>query len=281
MIFRKVSDVKRERELAERRKHEPLQELSQDHLVRKIFSKFRRNGSYENRGLSGGGSGSSDIEKGPNPETAQTSETTNKSSSPRVAQVNETGTVKCTTKWTVTKDPGDDKENASSPSENVPQSVVKKDIPKTGNRSLSKWSRVLAKEPTIEEEIFTVPAATRGVEEESEYQKILANLVDLRVDLKLEMQRLNCKICRVDDQIGQLIRLVKTPTLPNEKVLQQSPAFVVRPPEFQKNKSLTRKDSLPKRRAKEAAGAVRSMLENEIHEQDKDVSPDVEKNKQQ
>ncbi|XP_077537014.1 potassium voltage-gated channel protein ether a go-go isoform X2 [Haemaphysalis longicornis] len=45
LIFRKVSDVKREKELAERRKHEPLQELSQDHLVRKIFSKFRKNGS--------------------------------------------------------------------------------------------------------------------------------------------------------------------------------------------------------------------------------------------
>lgn len=42
LIFRKVSDVKREKELAERRKNEPLQELSQDHLVRKIFSKFRK-----------------------------------------------------------------------------------------------------------------------------------------------------------------------------------------------------------------------------------------------
>ncbi|KAG8185411.1 hypothetical protein JTE90_018631 [Oedothorax gibbosus] len=280
LIFRKVSDVKRERELAERRKHEPLQELSQDHLVRKIFSKFRRNGSYENRGLSGGSGGvSTDVEKGPNPETPPAAETPVKTKT-RVAQVNETGGVKCTTKWTVTKDPGDDKENASSPSENVPQ-VVKKDVQRTGNRSFSKWSRVLAKEPTIEEEIFSSPAP-RGPEEESEYQKILANLVDLRVDLKLEMQRLNCKICRVDDQIGQLIRLVKTPTMTNEKALQQASAtFLVRPPEFQKNKSLIRKDSLPKRRAKDAAGAVRSMLENEIHEQDKDGSLDVEKNKQQ
>ncbi|XP_069956139.1 potassium voltage-gated channel protein eag isoform X3 [Cherax quadricarinatus] len=42
LIFRKVSDVRREKELAERRKHEPQQELSHDHLVRKIFSRFRR-----------------------------------------------------------------------------------------------------------------------------------------------------------------------------------------------------------------------------------------------
>ena len=43
LIFRKVADVKREQELAERRKNEPQQQdLAQDHLVRKIFSKFRK-----------------------------------------------------------------------------------------------------------------------------------------------------------------------------------------------------------------------------------------------
>ncbi|XP_046383840.1 potassium voltage-gated channel protein eag-like isoform X3 [Ischnura elegans] len=44
LIFRKVADVRRERELAERRKNEPQLDQSQDHLVRKIFSKFRRGG---------------------------------------------------------------------------------------------------------------------------------------------------------------------------------------------------------------------------------------------
>lgn len=42
LIFRKVADVRREKELAERRKNEPQLDQSQDHLVRKIFSKFRR-----------------------------------------------------------------------------------------------------------------------------------------------------------------------------------------------------------------------------------------------
>lgn len=43
LIFRKVADVKREQELAERRKNEPpTADLAQDHLVRKIFSKFRK-----------------------------------------------------------------------------------------------------------------------------------------------------------------------------------------------------------------------------------------------
>ncbi|XP_023318919.1 potassium voltage-gated channel protein eag isoform X2 [Trichogramma pretiosum] len=42
LIFRKVADVRREKELAERRKNEPQLDQSQDHLVRKIFSRFRR-----------------------------------------------------------------------------------------------------------------------------------------------------------------------------------------------------------------------------------------------
>ena len=42
MIFRKVSDVKKERELAERRKDDPALNQTQDHLVRKLFSKFKK-----------------------------------------------------------------------------------------------------------------------------------------------------------------------------------------------------------------------------------------------
>lgn len=42
LIFRKTADVRREKELAERRKNEPQLDQNQDHLVRKIFSKFRR-----------------------------------------------------------------------------------------------------------------------------------------------------------------------------------------------------------------------------------------------
>lgn len=41
LIFRKVADVRREKELAERRKNEPKLDSNQDQLVRKIFSKFR------------------------------------------------------------------------------------------------------------------------------------------------------------------------------------------------------------------------------------------------
>ena len=48
LIFRKVSDVKREQELAERRKNDPSPDISQDHLVRKIFSRFKKSGDHSN-----------------------------------------------------------------------------------------------------------------------------------------------------------------------------------------------------------------------------------------
>ncbi len=48
MVFRKIADVKRERELAETRKNEGLDQISSDHPVRKLISKFRKI-SQENR----------------------------------------------------------------------------------------------------------------------------------------------------------------------------------------------------------------------------------------
>lgn len=61
LIFRKVADVRREKELAERRKNEPQLDQTQDHLVRKIFSKFRRDRSQHTPPAT---TQSSDVEKG-------------------------------------------------------------------------------------------------------------------------------------------------------------------------------------------------------------------------
>ncbi|CAF3479125.1 unnamed protein product [Adineta steineri] len=51
VVFRKIADVKRERELAETRKNEGLDQISSDHPVRKLISKFRKI-SQENRAAS-------------------------------------------------------------------------------------------------------------------------------------------------------------------------------------------------------------------------------------
>ncbi|GFO30218.1 potassium voltage-gated channel subfamily h member [Plakobranchus ocellatus] len=42
LIFRKVADVKKERELAEKRKNDPPLDLANDHPVRKLISRFRK-----------------------------------------------------------------------------------------------------------------------------------------------------------------------------------------------------------------------------------------------
>lgn len=67
-LCRKVADVRREKELAERRKNEPQLGTTQDHLVRKIFSKFRR--AQQTAQLTKEPSQNSDVEKGDtDPET--------------------------------------------------------------------------------------------------------------------------------------------------------------------------------------------------------------------
>lgn len=60
-VFRKVADVKREKELAERTKDEPQTVAGQDHIVRKIFSKFRRQPTTQG---SRDSASQSDAEKG-------------------------------------------------------------------------------------------------------------------------------------------------------------------------------------------------------------------------
>ena len=69
LIFRKVSDLKKEKELAERRKNDPALNQTQDHLVRKLFSKFKRGPTsapsidvaLDRRDVERGGGGSIEI----------------------------------------------------------------------------------------------------------------------------------------------------------------------------------------------------------------------------
>ncbi|XP_054262290.1 potassium voltage-gated channel protein eag isoform X2 [Macrosteles quadrilineatus] len=64
LIFRKVADVRREKELAERRKNEPQLDQNQDHLVRKIFSKFRRDRALQAQASQSQSPVGGDVEKG-------------------------------------------------------------------------------------------------------------------------------------------------------------------------------------------------------------------------
>ncbi|XP_067144386.1 potassium voltage-gated channel protein eag-like isoform X1 [Centruroides vittatus] len=357
LIFRKVSDVKRERELAERRKNEPLQELSQDHLVRKLFSKFRRNGQ-ENRI----GSATSDVEKGvassPTDGPSECAKSINRFIHPtdNTDKSNSTSINKFT-KWsssTSEDNDGDNKENHLS-SDNVlkkPDLLKKSDFLHvvkdarsastggSGNRSLSKWSKVLGRQETIEESVeeqnggglktssssLTDNKSTRDHESGSgmagtsdlmpsrnlsspEYQKILSNLMDMRVDLKLELQRLNNRINRIDENLIDLLKHfpIKPSNSRSHPPLREPaislPLLVLRSDshsssypegETKRNKNgIMRMESVPIVRSEEKAllarkrskskdtvsvnssptdSVVRAMLETEIEEQDADES---------
>lgn len=67
LIFRKVSDVLKEQELAEKRKNDPVLNHTQDHLVRKLFNKFKKGPEGPSGGLVGPGGLETvkrDVEKG-------------------------------------------------------------------------------------------------------------------------------------------------------------------------------------------------------------------------
>uniref|UniRef100_T1IIG6 Potassium voltage-gated channel protein eag n=1 Tax=Strigamia maritima TaxID=126957 RepID=T1IIG6_STRMM len=168
LIFRKVADVKRERELAERRKNEPLQEISQDHLVRKLFSRFRKSSDSRagsvaltpthsidsgdaERGEGGGGDavsppdGVAPGERRPSTRLALVAEVNDKS-----ARLRPKGS-----RWGAITGGGENKENMDTNEQPVPPIAppVVKETPKAngGMRPVSRWGRLGGRQETIEE----------------------------------------------------------------------------------------------------------------------------------
>lgn len=249
-----MADIKREQELAEKRKNDPQLDLAHDHLVRKIFSKFRKpSDGVPSTGLpSRPGSSapnSSDIEKGGVAEKgakqAQSEPESRVSSALKAS------------KWAAalgnTSQQAQEVENAlfdrddhnlnmarrtelvCKKSEHI---QVVKDIrpPTQGN----KWPRVATgsvRHETIDEMAEdeqktptpTTPAAgttaavgktTTGKDtadsnkilvqpksiNSADYQQIVATLVDMRIDLKLEMQKLTNKIGKIDEHISNITK---------------------------------------------------------------------------
>lgn len=82
VIFRKIADVKRERELAETRKNEGLDQIGSDHPVRKLISKFRKI-SQENRAAS---QNASNIPTPPPPPQPSSSQQTSPATLPTIIQ---------------------------------------------------------------------------------------------------------------------------------------------------------------------------------------------------
>ncbi|KAG8196576.1 hypothetical protein JTE90_003588 [Oedothorax gibbosus] len=361
LIFRKVSDVKRERELSERRKADPIPDISQDHLVRKLFSKFRKNG-----GETGKSSASNqiaalpDVERGeatvpPSPPQRDGSrspvpEEENRenqngpgiwnygSSRLRSNNINTTTTKNEITFFhksvdlTVEKQPdtsgetelrqrGSEAKGSTSrwpkassqqsadssqdkPEAKPEESVDSKaaEVQPRGGKSSEVSVTTRDKTETTEVTVVTaqdkkdaggtVQILTSGVTG-NEYQQIVSSLMDMRVDLKLEIQRLNLKVSRIDEHLVELVK--KMPRLPCVEDTERTAEPYSRrehstkhsstgkggkghhsvgpsKKKGSKSKSWTSPKS-PPAQASPNDSAVRAMLENEIEELHRESLP--------
>lgn len=145
----------------------------------------------------------------------------------------------------------------------------------------------------------TLQLLTSGVTG-GEYQQIVSSLMDMRVDLKLEIQRLNLKVSRIDEHLVELVK--KMPRLPvkaeAERTSDGRPDSSYRRGGGDHSKHTCskggKKESAPSKkrgpkskswtssktspppapsRASPNDSAVRAMLENEIEELQRDSLP--------
>ncbi|XP_077438578.1 potassium voltage-gated channel subfamily H member 1a isoform X1 [Vanacampus margaritifer] len=110
MVFRKISDVKREEEERQRRKNEAPLNLPPDHPVRKLFQRFRQ--QREARTATDKPSEENDVEKGP-----------------VYVEVPKTAIITTTNIVTVTESPATPSSSAHSPPSCAPSDKVKLQVP--------------------------------------------------------------------------------------------------------------------------------------------------------
>ncbi|XP_034112171.1 potassium voltage-gated channel protein eag isoform X16 [Drosophila albomicans] len=233
LIFRKVADVKREKELAERRKNEPQLPQNQDHLVRKIFSKFRRTPQVQAGSKELVGSGQSDVEKGdgevertkvfPKAPKLQASQAT----LARQDTIDEGGEVD-------SSPPSRDSRVVidGGASSNAPPNATAATTPGTsvavvgataqtgtgagigsGSGSAGK-ERNLALERERQIEMASSRATTSdtydtGLRETPPtlaQRDLIATVLDMKVDVRLELQRMQQRIGRIEDLLGELVK---------------------------------------------------------------------------
>lgn len=270
-----MADVKREQELAERRKHDPQPtDLAQDHLVRKIFSKFRKPSDAGSAFATPRPSAllskvtpkiHSDMELGKTPDlkiTGHDSDTEVKAPiKPKIGISRWAASLagdKTTTPAIGTENAAaitekEDKEDAAESASRRTELVcrksehihVVKDIrpPTQGN----KWPKVSssARPETIEETSETAPdkqlptgqdsTTATGTKQQvtsktaagvvstavttvqpkpvtsADLQQLIATLIDMRIDLKLEIQKLNNRINIIDQHMEDMAKKLETP----------------------------------------------------------------------
>lgn len=250
LIFRKVADVRREKELAERRKHEPQLDQNQDQLVRKIFSKFRRDRAAQSQPASS--ETTADVEKGV---TGASSTEIVPKIPPLKSSHSERGEMSCPVLVTKPKpagsrsgkwgrllgsssvesggEPASSKSAPGAPKESSALRLPTGGTNGSGNKVFPKLQKVTAtssaplhspsglrREKTIDEtteveDIAPKPESGLVVYQPKstspdKYKEIITNIMDFKVDVKLEVQRLNQKIARMEELLGEIVNRLPT-----------------------------------------------------------------------
>ncbi|XP_018060175.1 PREDICTED: potassium voltage-gated channel protein eag isoform X2 [Atta colombica] len=228
LIFRKVADVRREKELAERRKNEPQLDQAQDHLVRKIFSRFRRERQH-----------TADVEKGDGKD-AKDGET---SQAKKLSTTEEGGTTVAKTrpgKWgrllgSSSLDTGSESGTAgdtfkrslsardSRPSSSAGTNKVFPKLGKLGERTIEESGDNIENQKDTQQQqapqqqtlsVDSKQLQLRRLEsydgglitqQSSHEREILAAVLEVKVDLKLEVQRVNQRLAKIEDMLQALM----------------------------------------------------------------------------
>ncbi|XP_023159545.2 potassium voltage-gated channel protein eag isoform X5 [Drosophila hydei] len=227
LIFRKVADVKREKELAERRKNEPQLPQNQDHLVRKIFSKFRRTPQVQAGSKELVGSGQSDVEKGdgevertkvfPKAPKLQASQATlarqdtideggEVDSSPpsRDSRVVIDGGAATTTTSTATATTAGATAAGGSASGTTGAATAVTGV-KERNLALERERQIeMASSRATTSD--TYDTGLRETPPTLAQRDLIATVLDMKVDVRLELQRMQQRIGRIEDLLGELVK---------------------------------------------------------------------------
>ncbi|XP_012284973.1 potassium voltage-gated channel protein eag [Orussus abietinus] len=217
LIFRKVADVRREKELAERRKNEPQLDQSQDHLVRKIFSRFRREKH------------TADVEKGDGKDSKDgESSHVRKSSSgeessaarPRPSKWgrllgsssldsgSEVGSAADTFKRSLSA--RDSRPSSSAGTNKVFPKLGKlsgtiEEVSDSGDHAKDQGQSLGVDSKQLSLKRFESYDGGLITSQPSHDREMLAAVLEVKVDLKLEVQRVNQRLAKIEDMLQNLI----------------------------------------------------------------------------
>ncbi|KAK3092310.1 hypothetical protein FSP39_001134 [Pinctada imbricata] len=253
LIFRKVADVKKEKELAEKRKNDPPLELSIDYPVRKLISRFRKisdtKSMQSNTDPEKGQHSSDDVDK---PRSIARLINVSENAPPVIKSKLGGGSSKWGKMMNGNGPPQE--ENTENKQNNLNHDKEEKitSAPKATVKPLSKWSRMMGKthetiteapeEDTknnnLKKEDVTdndFPRNNLRTEHSNEHvgvhhqiavrdmsvgsmslaeRHVLTSLYDIRLEIREEMDGLHQKMNRIDEQISEMLRMFSPSSTP-------------------------------------------------------------------